>query len=72
MEATIYMPLLDEGTEVFRPVRASRDGAVFTILGPMPDEETWKFPPGNRVLCVSREFPDGNHLIATRLAAAPR
>ena len=68
MEVTIYMPLLDEGTEVWRPVRASRDGDVFTVLGPMPEGETWQFPPGSRVLCARKDFAEGQELIATFLA----
>jgi hypothetical protein len=68
MEATIYMPLLDEGTDVWRPVRASRDGDVFTVLGPMPEEETWQFPPDSRVLCARKDFAQRQELIAIVLA----
>jgi hypothetical protein len=69
--ATVYVSLLDEGTEVWRPVSATRDGDVFLILGPMPEEERWQFPPGSRVHCALKEFSDGTtHLVAYRLLAA--
>jgi hypothetical protein len=56
---TIYMPLLDEGTDVWRPVEAVREGDGYLVLGPMPSEETWKFAPGTVVRCEFRVFSDG-------------
>jgi hypothetical protein len=43
----IYVRLLDEGVEVWRPVQAVRNGdGDFTIVGPAlhPEGETWSFP----------------------------
>jgi hypothetical protein len=56
---TIYMPLLDEGTEVWRPVEAIREGDDYLVLGPMPSEETWMFAPGIVVRCEFHVFSDG-------------
>jgi hypothetical protein len=53
---TIYIPLLDEGTDVTRPTQAIplRDD-LFRVL-PTPDydpeDEHWKFPPGSIVRCI--------------------
>ena len=53
----IYVPLLDEGTDVFRPalgVFVSPD--VIRVLAPDgydPDDEHWEFPPGSEVRCVA-------------------
>jgi hypothetical protein len=50
MSVTIYMPLLDEGTEVWRPVQAEAQSSnAYLILGPMPEGEAWAFPPGSVV-----------------------
>ena len=65
METTIYVQLLDEGTDVWRPVRAIRTGDDFTILGPMPGDEQWQFPPGSRVRCSLKNLSGGDCLVAT-------
>ena len=62
-EAVVYVRLLDEGTDVWRPVRATAlpDG-TFRLLQPSgydPDVETWEFPPFTKVRCVARKFADG-------------
>jgi hypothetical protein len=48
-ETVVYVRLLDEGTEVWRPTRAAPlpDG-TFEIAEPEgydPELETWEFPP---------------------------
>jgi hypothetical protein len=49
---TIHMPLLDEGTDVWRPVKAERmSDDTFRVLGPVPETEEWAFPPGTIVRC---------------------
>lgn len=59
--ATIYIPLLNEGTEVWRPVAAEQlNGVVFRVIGPMPDDEEWKFPPGSVVTGAPKVFRDGS------------
>lgn len=61
---TIYMPMLDEGTPVWRPVDAERlpDG-TFLILGPMPEDEEWAFKPKERVIAETRESATGSQLL---------
>jgi hypothetical protein len=63
-EAVVYVRLLHEGTDVWRPVRATAlpDG-TFRLLEPDgydPNAETWEFPPSTRVRCVPRKFADGD------------
>jgi len=63
-EAVVYVQLLDEGTDVWRPVRATAlpDG-TFRLLEPDrydPNVETWEFPPSTKVRCVTRKFTDGD------------
>ncbi len=52
---TIYMPLLDEGTVVYRPVIAETSaGVIFRILPPeraLPETAHWRFAPGTFVKC---------------------
>jgi hypothetical protein len=57
----IFMPLLNEGTDCWRPVHAKKhsDG-VFEILGIMPAGEEWQFTPGKRVRCRPKLFADGS------------
>jgi len=44
---TIYMPLLNEGTDMWTPVKALRlnDGR-YRVLGPAPKDQEWTFAPG--------------------------
>lgn len=64
----IYVYLLEEGTDVWRPVQAAhvRDD-VYRIVSPNPDpeDEKWQFACGELVRCkeqLSREV--GVHLLA--------
>jgi len=72
-ETRIYVRLLDEGTEVWRPTRATplADG-IFEIDEPDdydPETETWEFPPHTKVRCVPRKFADGEKaLVAVAVA----
>ena len=60
--AQIYVRLLDEGVEVWRPAEARQeaDGA-FTILWPSPEPpgENWEFAVGTRVRCQPHQFSGG-------------
>jgi hypothetical protein len=62
-EAAIYVRLLDEGTDVWRPVRAAAlPGGTFQLLEPDgydPIAERWEFPPSTKVRCATRRFTDG-------------
>ena len=56
----IYVALVDEGVEVWRPVQArALGGGIFEILGIMPADESWEFPPGTRVRCQEHHFAGG-------------
>jgi hypothetical protein len=58
---TIFVYLLDEGVECWRPVQAHRHGDdQFEVLGEMPRDELWQFLPGSRVRCRPRQFADGS------------
>ena len=61
--AVVYVRLLDEGTDVWRPVGATPlpDG-TFRLQEPDdydPNVERWEFPPSTKVRCVTRKFTDG-------------
>jgi hypothetical protein len=59
-QVLVYVALLGEGTEVWRPVAAAPVSAtVFRLLGTVPEEESWQFPSGSNVRCVSHVFSDG-------------
>jgi hypothetical protein len=72
-ETCIYVKLLDEGTDVWRPVRASvLDDSRFIILKSNdydPETEIWEFPPETRVRCIRKAFADGDEsLVAIAIA----
>jgi hypothetical protein len=63
--ATIYMPLLDEGVDVWRPVKATKlTTDTYRIEGPIPDDEEWAFAPGSVVRCERKSFSEGVGLAA--------
>lgn len=58
--ATIYMPLLNEGVDVWRPVEAtpiSQD--TYRVDGEVPDGEEWAFASGQIVRCELKTFGSG-------------
>jgi hypothetical protein len=64
----LLMPLLNEGTPVWRPVAAvPLDDGTYRIVGPVPDDEEWAFPPGRIVGSQLRVFDNGEE----RLVAVP-
>jgi hypothetical protein len=75
MTEQIYVALLDEGIDVWRPAPARRvAGDVYTILRPSdydPDSETWQFPPGSTVVCSPRTTSGGETVLAAVAAADP-
>jgi hypothetical protein len=67
---TIYVALLGEGTEVWRPVNAAlRAGGLFEIISRNddPEDELWQFPPGSLVRCERRQLSEGPRLVAVEL-----
>ncbi|MBJ7440182.1 MAG: hypothetical protein JHD35_14290 [Sphingopyxis sp.] len=68
---TIFMPLLDEGTECWRPVGATPLGTqLYKVEGEVPQDETWAFLPGSIVICEIRKFQSGESGM-TAIALAP-
>jgi hypothetical protein len=71
---TIYIELLEEGTQVWRPVQAALEyGYVYRLPQTLAQEmtgEVWAFPPGSLVHCEMRDFDDGPGLVAMRRANA--
>jgi len=65
----IYMPLLNEGTDVLRPTQGRIVGPDIVQVLPTPDYdpgiEEWSFPPGNRVRCFA-ETRGGCKLLVAR------
>jgi hypothetical protein len=50
--ATIYMPLLNEGVNMWRPVEGTPVGSeTFRVEGEMPEGEEWAFISGTIVRC---------------------
>jgi len=68
----VHVALLGEGTPVWRPVQTRHvHGAVFEILGSVPDGEAWEFQPGQFVECEEQVFSSGSlGLVARRPTAA--
>jgi hypothetical protein len=68
---TIYVALLDEGIDVWRPVEAERispDSYLIVEQGYDPAIERWEFEPGTVVRC-RKEKRDGRQiLVATEIA----
>lgn len=67
VEITVYVRLLDEGTDVWRPVAAHHvEGDLFLLAAdqPVPEDETWEFSPGSMVLCRPRQLSGGARLAA--------
>lgn len=58
--ATIHVRLLNEGTDVWRPVKAQRlSDTTYQIADePVPEDETWSFQPGEIVVAEARSSKD--------------
>jgi hypothetical protein len=62
---TVYVPLIGEGTEVWRQVPAVRvRPGTFRLGGPVPEGESWAFTPGELVRCAVRVFSDAEQRLA--------
>lgn len=62
---TIYVELIDEGVDVWRPVEATANvDGTFRLPDQAPDGETWRFAPGTLVRCELRKLADGEALVA--------
>ena len=57
---TIYLALLNEGVDVWRPVEATHLSADrYRVEGKIPDHEEWAFAPGTTVRCEHKMFSSG-------------
>lgn len=69
MTTTIYVKLLDEGTDVWRPVDAERiSDSVYRLVGTQDDTEKWEFASGSRVYVEKRNLASGSEVVAVGLA----
>lgn len=71
----IFVSLLEESVDVWRPVQAVRiQGNVYRILPKPPElkDEKWEFEPGDVVVCEEIESSDGPILAATKRASQER
>jgi hypothetical protein len=70
-ETTVFVRLVDEGTDVWRPVRANRIGANTCRIAEqvVPEDEIWIFQPGDVVVVEGRQAEDDSaQLIAVARA----
>ena len=69
---TIYVYLLDEGIDCWRPVSAEhiRDD-VYRIVSepPDPEDEKWEYLPGAVVRCRQQKLSEGDSLVAYEAAS---
>ncbi len=65
----VYVPLLNEGTNVLRPTTGLLLGENVVQVLPTSDYdpavEEWEFPPGSKVKCVT-ETRGGRQLLVAR------
>lgn len=68
--ATVYVRLLNEGVDVWRPVRAVRLSDTTYRLSdePRPEDEAWSFEPGAVVVAESRAGDPEQRVIAVARA----
>ncbi|MGB8363611.1 MAG: hypothetical protein ACLQUZ_15490 [Rhizomicrobium sp.] len=72
-EVTVFMPLLDEGTIVWRPVQALHLGRDhYRIIGNVPADEKWTYEPGSIVRCEHKTFADDTKGLVPVEALNPR
>ncbi len=65
----LLMPLLNEGTDVWRPVDVTPlKNGTYQIIGPMPDDEQWAFAPGSIVTSRPKCFNGEEMTVAVSLA----
>jgi hypothetical protein len=65
-ERTIYVQLLDEAVDAWRPVVAlAKADDAYRLPDAAPGDEKWEFAPGARVRCTRRELEGELVLVAT-------
>lgn len=71
---TIYVYLLDEGTDVWRPVEAQEVGnCVYKIVSvnTNPEDEEWQFKTGSIVRCRKMKLSQGERIVAFECVGTP-
>jgi hypothetical protein len=71
LQEQIYVALLDEGVDVWRPVSAERISEGIYRISQQPydrDTERWEFEPGALVVAEIAELGGGPALVARRRA----
>jgi len=70
----LFVPLLNEGTGVLRPVTGVFVAPDIVRLETPddyePDDEQWEFPPGSEVRCIAEYRSGAQILVARSLAPA--
>lgn len=64
--STIFIRLLDEGIDVWKPVEANQiDADIFEIVSdnPNPEDEKREFTRGQRVRCTEKVSQDGDVIL---------
>jgi hypothetical protein len=58
----IYVYLLDEGVDCWRPILAHRqlEDTYLIVHQKIPEDEEWEFKPGQIVRCKIKTFSGGN------------
>jgi hypothetical protein len=67
MDSEIYVYLVDEGTDVWRPVQAQSLGSDrYKIVSENadPEDENWQFKTGEVVRCIQKPLSGGMCLVA--------
>jgi hypothetical protein len=70
----IYVALLGEDVDVYRPVQAElRPDGTYELLGEVPDDEQWEFVPGTVVRTERKALSEGPRPVATTpIEVSPR
>ena len=64
-DVTVYVQLLDEGVDVWRPVEATPLAhGLYRLTGRRPDGESWAFDTGDVVRCRPRSLSGDEVLVA--------
>ncbi|MDO7844464.1 DUF7336 domain-containing protein [Sphingomonas immobilis] len=65
----ILIPVEKDGVEKLSAVQSEllTDG-TFEVIGPMPEDEIWRYPPGTIVQCDVQEDENGEALVAVSRA----
>ena len=66
----IYVRLLDEDTDVWRPLAATQAGDAYLLEGPATEGELLEFPVGTLVRCEPRKFQDAQQAQLVAVSAA--